>query len=152
MEQKRLYRSSTNSVIAGVCGGLGEYLDTDPVLFRVLFVLAALFGGGGLIVYIVLWIVVPYQHVNPINEPKENQQTMNDETTKNEFNKEDTSGVNKETRHNGNLWGGLILIALGAMFLIDRYVPRVDFGDLWPVILIVVGIILISKTYQQPKS
>lgn len=55
-------------------------------------------------------------------------------------------------RNDGNLWGGLILITLGAIFLIDRFVPRIDFGDLWPLILIVVGVILITKAYQQNKK
>jgi len=152
MEQKRLYRSGSNSVIAGVCGGLGEYLDTDPVLFRVLFILAALFGGGGILVYIVLWIVVPYHPFVPNNEPKINQETMNDEKTTNEFSEFKSPEQKNQDKNNSNMWGGLILITLGALFLIDRFVPRIDFGDLWPVILIVVGVILISKTYRQPKS
>jgi len=46
-------------MVAGVCGGLGEYLNVDPILFRVLFLLALIVGGSGLLVYIVLWIVVP---------------------------------------------------------------------------------------------
>ncbi len=56
---KKLYRSRTNRQIAGVCGGLGEYLGVDPVLVRVVFVLAALAGGPGLIAYIVLALVMP---------------------------------------------------------------------------------------------
>ena len=57
---KRLYRSSTNKVIAGVCGGLGEYFKIDPVIFRVIFVILLLPGGlPGLIPYVILWIIVP---------------------------------------------------------------------------------------------
>ena len=58
----------------------------------------------------------------------------------------------QQPKNDGNLWGGLILITLGAIFLIDRFVPRIDFGDLWPLILIVVGVILISKNYKGPKK
>jgi len=54
-------------------------------------------------------------------------------------------------KNDGNLWGGLILITLGGIFLIDRFVPRIDFGDLWPLILVVVGIILITKSVRQSK-
>lgn len=57
--QKKLYRNPDDSVISGVCGGLGAYLNTDPVLFRVLFVLFALFGFIGALIYGVLWIAVP---------------------------------------------------------------------------------------------
>lgn len=57
----RLYRSRSEKMIAGVCGGLGEYFDVDPVLIRLLFVVTALISGVGLLAYIILWIVVPMQ-------------------------------------------------------------------------------------------
>ena len=56
--KKRLYRNPDDSIISGVCGGLGAYLNTDPVLFRILFILIA-FSGVGILVYIALWIAVP---------------------------------------------------------------------------------------------
>lgn len=58
-DAKRLYRSRTNRQIAGVCGGLGEYFGIDPTLIRVLFVLAFLVAGQGLLLYIILWLVMP---------------------------------------------------------------------------------------------
>jgi phage shock protein PspC (stress-responsive transcriptional regulator) len=59
-KSKRLYRDPDNTMIAGVCGGLGSYFQSDPVWFRLVFVLAIVFGAGtGLIVYLILWIVVP---------------------------------------------------------------------------------------------
>ena len=59
MEPKRLYKSRTNKIIAGVCGGLAEYFDVDPVIMRVLFVLLAFFGGSGFILYVACWIIMP---------------------------------------------------------------------------------------------
>lgn len=56
---KRLFRNPEDSVISGVCGGLGAYLNTDPVLFRILFIIFAFFGGAGILIYLVLWIAVP---------------------------------------------------------------------------------------------
>src|SRR4051794_36404291 len=56
----RLYRSRSQKMIAGVCGGLGEYFDVDPVLIRLLFVVTAFISGVGILAYIVLWIVVPF--------------------------------------------------------------------------------------------
>jgi phage shock protein PspC (stress-responsive transcriptional regulator) len=57
---KRLYRDPDNTIIAGVCSGLGSYFHSDPVWFRLAFVLAIIFGfGTGFIVYIILWIVLP---------------------------------------------------------------------------------------------
>jgi phage shock protein C len=59
MDGRQLTRSQTNKRIAGVCGGIAEYFDIDPTLVRVAFVVAALVGGPGLLLYVVLWIVLP---------------------------------------------------------------------------------------------
>lgn len=57
---KRLYRSRSDSKIAGVCGGLAEYFKIDPTIIRIIFVLLLLPGGfPGLIPYILMWIIVP---------------------------------------------------------------------------------------------
>jgi len=58
-KQRRLYRDEDNSVIAGVCGGLGNYFGVDPVIFRLLFVVALIVGGFGTILYVILWIAIP---------------------------------------------------------------------------------------------
>ncbi len=59
MVEKKLCRSETEKVLFGVCGGLGEYFEVDPILFRLGFVLAVLLGGSGVLAYIVLAIVMP---------------------------------------------------------------------------------------------
>jgi phage shock protein C len=58
-EPRKLYRSQTQRMIAGVCGGLAEYFNVDATLMRVLFLLLAVFGGSGLVIYVVMWIIVP---------------------------------------------------------------------------------------------
>lgn len=62
-ETRRLYRSRNDRKVAGVCGGLAQYFNFDPTLMRVLFVVLALLGGPGLLIYLVLWIVVPEEPV-----------------------------------------------------------------------------------------
>lgn len=60
MTQKRLYRSKKDKMIAGVCGGLAEYFDIDPVIIRIIaFVLLLPGGVPGLLPYVILWVVVP---------------------------------------------------------------------------------------------
>jgi phage shock protein C len=62
METKKLYRSRTDQMIAGVCGGLGKYLGVDPTLIRLAFVLLLLFGvGSGLLVYLAVMLLVPLE-------------------------------------------------------------------------------------------
>ena len=58
-KKKKLFRSRSNKWLVGVCGGIGEYFDTDPTVIRVLFVLAGFIMGGGLWIYLILWIIMP---------------------------------------------------------------------------------------------
>ena len=74
MNNKKLYRIEEGKVLAGVCGGVAEYFNMDPVIFRVLWVAASLFAGGGLILYIVMAIIVPVKSeviVSNVIEKKE---------------------------------------------------------------------------------
>jgi phage shock protein C len=61
MEQKRLYRSNTNKMICGVCGGLAEYINIDPTIVRLLWVVFSFAGGFGLLAYIIAAIIMPVQ-------------------------------------------------------------------------------------------
>jgi phage shock protein C len=58
-DRKKLYRSRDERWIAGVCGGIGDYFDMDATVIRVLFVLATFILGGGLWIYLILWIIMP---------------------------------------------------------------------------------------------
>jgi len=58
---RKLYRSQSEKMIAGVCGGLGEVLDVDPTIVRVVFVLLALMAGHGILLYLILWLIMPRQ-------------------------------------------------------------------------------------------
>jgi phage shock protein C len=71
MEAKKLYRSNKDKMIAGVCGGLGQYLSLDPTLIRLLFAVLAIFGvGSSIVLYIILMIVVPLEPDAPAEPPQ----------------------------------------------------------------------------------
>ena len=76
--KKRLYRSDTNKVVAGIIGGFGEYLDIDPVLLRVLYVALTVFGAvvPGIIVYIIALFIVPRR---PRGAEREVEHTLKEE-------------------------------------------------------------------------
>ena len=59
MDKKPLYRSKSDRMVAGVCAGLAEYFDTNPAFIRILFLLLALAGGPGILIYIVCIIAIP---------------------------------------------------------------------------------------------
>jgi len=147
-DSKGLYRSRRNSIIGGVAGGIAEALDIDPVIIRVIFVLLVFAGGSGGLLYLILWIVLPL-------DPEYDRNFKNSQTMNNSFNEDP---LKKEPdpwskpKNDGTLIAGLILIALGIIFLIIRFVPRIDFGDLWPVILLVAGIALIWSSFSKHKK
>ena len=60
-KMKRLYRSSTQKMLGGVCGGLAEYFSVDPTLLRLLWAMTIVFGGAGILAYIIAWIIIPDQ-------------------------------------------------------------------------------------------
>ena len=151
---KRLYRSYTDKMVGGVAGGIAEYFDVDPTLIRVLFVVLTLVGGGGIIAYIILWIVVPQK---PIEIPKfgKSDQNTNDEKKSGDEMKNENSFHNnfmesiKNRKHNRSIWGGLILIFLGGLFLLENFIPAFSFGSFWPLILIGVGLGLLLNAKRE---
>ncbi|MBT4258262.1 PspC domain-containing protein [archaeon] len=58
-KQKRLYRSTKNRMIGGVCGGIAEYFNIDPTIIRLLTVIIALTYGTGILAYLIAWIIIP---------------------------------------------------------------------------------------------
>ncbi len=72
---RKLYRSRTDSMLGGVCGGLGEYLEADPTIIRIAFVLLALLGGHGILLYLILWVIMPPKPETTIAPSNENKPT-----------------------------------------------------------------------------
>jgi phage shock protein C len=68
-ERRQLRRSGTEKMLGGVCGGLAEYSGIDPVLWRVGFVGLTLFGGAGVVVYLLLWVLMPSGPLRPGDSP-----------------------------------------------------------------------------------
>ncbi|HEX7555776.1 MAG TPA: PspC domain-containing protein [Leptolinea sp.] len=64
MEPKKLYRSVRNKMLGGVAAGLADYLNIDSTLVRLGFVALALMGGPGIVIYIIMWLVVPQEPVD----------------------------------------------------------------------------------------
>ncbi len=135
-KSKRLYRSNTDKVIGGVSGGLANYFGVDPVLIRVAFVLLTLFGGGGVLVYIVMWIAIPAETIDYKAAFNKNPDEVADT---------DTEAIPvKNNQSNTALIAGVLLIIAGLLFLADRLIPFYNLIDFWPVILIIAGVLVIK--------
>lgn len=114
-----LRRSSDDRVIAGVAGGLGRYLDVDPVIIRVALVLFALSGGAGVLAYIIAWIAIPD------GQPGD-----------------DLAPARRPERNNGAIVVGALLVIGGGLLLADRVVPDLA-SFLGPIVLIGLGAALV---------
>ncbi|MDA3904588.1 MAG: PspC domain-containing protein [Bacteroidales bacterium] len=141
MEPKKLRRSYKDSVIGGVAGGLGEYFATDPLIFRILFVVLLFTGGGGFLIYILMWIFIPK------DEPKYDEGL--EEPPKEE---PITPETKKSKTNNGSIIGGAILIMIGLFFLMDNFLPWIHFADLWPVALVIAGLAIVKMNYSKNKK
>ncbi len=153
--QKKLHRSRKDRMIAGVCGGIAEYFDIDPVIIRVLFVVLTIGPGIGLLAYIVLWIVVP-QGVIIIRSSEENKTGEEQESAKQQESKSSTQDfevISEEEyagrKSNGKVVVSIIIILTGVFWFINNVVPGINFGHLWPLILVAVGILILLKSFKK---
>ena len=139
--EKRLYRSPTERRIAGICGGLAEYFNVDPVLMRVIFVVLFLLSGIGLLAYIILWLVLPVRKKEEgtveVITP-DGQEEVVSEPSKTE------ESIKTMKKH--NLFGGIILIGLGVIFLAENFLPVYRLNKFWPLLLIIFGLAILWKS------
>ena len=123
---KKLKRSSTDRVIAGVCGGVGEYFNIDPVVVRIIWALMFFWGGMGFLAYLICALVIP----------------------------EDDGVIYQDNNNSNNSTGntpmfiGLALIIVGGFMLAKVLWPQfafrfMSFGKYWPILLIIFGLYII---------
>jgi phage shock protein C len=127
-ERRQLRRSRTNRVIGGVCGGLGRYFGIDPVLVRIGFLALLIFGGSGLLLYIISWIAIP------------EFRSAQDEST-------DSLRSPVNHRISGLIVGGA-LVLIGAMILLQRFIDWFDVRVMGAGILILIGVIILYRGMQ----
>ncbi|MFH0990181.1 MAG: PspC domain-containing protein [bacterium] len=146
---KRLYLSKKDKVIAGVAGGLGEYLDVDPVFIRIIFVVALFAGGFGLLAYIVAWIILPERPngVNAASAPQSEPQPGQSIPAS-----PPPPPPQPAQQGRGGLIFGSILVVLGLLFLAENFIENFHFGDWWPLILVAMGAGLLYKAFRPSQS
>ena len=142
---QKLYRARRGKVLGGVCGGLGDYLNIDKVIIRILFVLLFLFGGSGLLVYIILWIALPEQDPSTLY-----QVNVTDEVDDGNPSKSINDANNRKM--NSSMVAGLIMVVLGLLFLLNSLLPMYNLWNFWPLVLIAAGVLLISPELVKPSK
>jgi len=171
---RKLYRSTNDRAILGICGGIGEYLDIDPIIIRLIVVILTLLGFSGLLFYIVAIFVIPespeYRAMKDGNYQQSTsyeytysssgEATQSGEGTAPHYDyevgpdgevkqapKKDLSDYGRERKRSGNgaLILGLCLIAGGAFILLEMFLPWIDTRLVLALALIVIGLAVIVK-------
>jgi phage shock protein PspC (stress-responsive transcriptional regulator) len=146
--EKKLQRIEQEKMIAGVCTGLAEYFDVDITWIRIAFVVAVMAGASGILAYIVLWIAVPKRPYLP-----DYSQFNVDYKVAEPVNISNPGFSNKKKGNgNGRLIAGSIFIFFGTFFLLNEFdlIPHwVEFQNLWPMILIVMGLFTLANARKK---
>jgi phage shock protein C len=152
--KSRLERSNTNRVVAGVCGGIAEYLAVDATLVRVAFVVMAVFGGVGVLAYVVLLILMPQPGLPaPFTKPVATGTTapMAEGSTATEQPTTTVAPVDPAVREaeaeRRRTAFGYILVALGVIFLLGNAgaFRFVQWQFIWPIVLIGIGVLFLVQ-------
>lgn len=146
---RRLYRSRTDTVIGGVAAGLATYLNADPALIRIAWaILVVVTGGAALIVYIVCWIVVPEEPemaaVEPATDPVTGETIVPAATPV-----PAATAPNAGSSGRAGVVVGIGLVAIGIWFLLREYLPDINWGLLWPLVLVGIGALILVTSMRR---
>lgn len=157
-EPKKLYRSKENKIIAGVCGGIAEYFNIDPIWIRLAMVLLFFADGIGLIIYVLAWILVPRnpkQKRSPDTHAEIAAKRVH-ATLKNGYDNHEGNnhkGCKHLSKNKGNIECcsrgtillGVVFIVLGGAFLMKNLFSWFSFHYVWPVLLIGIGVYFLMR-------
>ncbi len=166
MMSQRLYRSRGERMIAGVCGGIAQYFAIDPTLVRLFAVLAAIFSGGVVVLlYFVLWVVVPEEPFEAATAARAGAGTSEAGGSAASSESGSTFGSSAswsgfggygfpptdEQRQRRSRWIGFALLGLGLLILASNLhlFSWVHWSLIWPIFLIGGGFFLIMRQRRQ---
>lgn len=159
---KKLYRSPNQRVLGGVCGGIAEYFDIDPVIVRILFVVSLFGWGASFFVYIIALIIVPKRDLSYQNAYDYSYSGYSAENYSKEGNTENDSNFNQsdyqyqqddnKVSNKTKSFFGISLIILGAIILVDDFVDILRLEYVFPSLLIIAGIYILSSNKNKENE
>lgn len=148
--QNRLTRSRTDVMIGGVCAGLGKYFKIDATLVRLIFVLLTLAGGSGVLVYFILWIVIPREDDTSV--PAEGMNSAEFSRRANLMGQEMQQMVQQPNTRTIQIIG-IGLVVFGLFYLVQNLgIPWLSWWNdrlIWPALIIVVGALLLVRAFRK---
>jgi len=156
--KNKLYRSTNDRILGGVCGGIAEYFDIDSILVRLLTILIFFMGGAGIIAYIIGWIIIP-QNPNENTEDNSENTCGTEEEAKEKIDKSakrkrvniKEKKENCSTKKNNGIILGVICILAGLFFLSSTFFPGITWiawRTFLPLILIITGLVIIIRNMK----
>ena len=146
---KRLYRSETDKMIGGVCGGLGTYLGMDPLILRILFVVAAMMNGIGLAIYLLMWLFVPRAEAGELTQEEVVRHNVAEIRNRaQELGQEARQALDKpwameDKASTRPLVIGGVLVGIGLLVLLQNFGILWPLGKLWPLAVSALGVLLL---------
>lgn len=138
MKAKKLYRSTTDTMIGGVCAGIAEYFNIDPTIVRLLAVILFFADGIGFLFYFLAWIIIPerkdYIDVDSVTDDEDDLSS-----------EENNRVFTVKKGHSPQRILGIILIGAGIFFILDKWFFFIRWYRLWPLILIAFGVYFVIK-------
>jgi phage shock protein C len=152
----QLYRSSTDTMVAGVCGGLGQYLGIDPVLIRLFFVLLTLGGGSGVLIYLICWVVIPLEGGAAIASSETMRAGADEIAAQTKKLGGELTAATRAPHPQAALLIGAALLIFGTFALLRNlglpWISGLQLSMLWPLLLIGGGIALMLRQRQGGAS
>lgn len=150
METKRLVRSRTDYMVGGVCGGLGKYLGIDPVFIRLLFVLITLAGGSGVLIYFILWIIMPREDLVETQQSNLDGAELGRRAS---LMGEEIGQAASQPNTRTIQFIGIALVIAGLYYLLSNLnIPWLHWVNnvlIWPILLIVAGAFLLLRALKK---
>ena len=151
--KERLYKSTSDRMLSGVSGGLGEYLDVDSTLVRIAWVIVTIMSAGvGLLAYIALVIIVPTRPVPVSSTPVEEEDLPDGEISAGSESYPAAGRGDADSRkRRRSVVIGVVLVVVGGLALgynLDLF-EWLDWGKFWPALLILLGLLLIVRRFDR---
>lgn len=145
---KKMQRSATDKKLGGVCAGIAAYLGVDVTIIRVAFVIGTLAWGATLLLYVILWMVMPEENIyySSYNSFYGAQTGTTDYVGESQIHA--TVDIQQKTS-TFTIPVGIIMIIFGAIMLAANFIPHIDFTDLFPLVIVAIGVILIMNGLQK---
>lgn len=143
--ERKLYKSSNDKVLAGVCGGIGEYFAVDSVIVRLLWVVFTLMGGAGLIAYIIAAIIIPESPFGISRRGEHFGGYERGDSESGDYHPEEYDNGTERARGNGTITLGILFLLFGGFVLLRNFIPQIPDELFLAVFLMGLGVFFISR-------